>query len=908
MSIFWLLIIGIPAALFCLFVAVAIAAFSAARELKHLRLQMLDLKEQIKAIGANQRAAKSVHERPMEKSAAPVEAARLRSNPAPIFNPPAFAGPSAARVAIPVTPVRTVNEEARPAATSEPRSATGAERAERSIASRLAIWIGAVSIALGCIFLVKYSFDNGILRPPVRVGIGTLFGLALVFAGWILRRGASATAQGLGAAGVAAVYASLLAAADLYHFFSTPLSFVLLAIWTGVTIGLSLGMGPLVAVVGLLGGLLTPALLHARHAHSGPLFFYLLLLQLALLGLMRKRGWFPLAILAVVGANAWVWIWLLTETVDAWNGAALGLFVLVSTASLLLAGGTATTLAIGAEAENKRAVRPNGWMALSWIGVGFGIINASLIVHAAHFSGVQWMFMAILAAGAIIVGRLRQSMQLFPFLAAAAVYVMLFFWIHHAGSPTFAWWNEGVMFIHTHYAAGNVGQPEQYFWLGIFGLLFSVGGYICLWGAAEPLAWAGLSIAGAGASVLMTLWISHFANRPAWAAGAVGIAAGYAIGALAVHRLRRHVNNTPAVLGALAMGAAAFFALGLALYFHDWQLTVALAVEMLAMSFLWRVTGLSAMCRIIQILSLAVMMRLAINPAIFDYPISHSIVLNWIFAAYGGTAVLFILARQQLRKRPLVMVETQINISTVILVLMGATLLIRHGFHPLGWNRRAPGLVEFSIYADIVMIISMLAPVSGWPAKPTGRLLQMVGEFLATLGVAIAVVGTLVLANPLFVPHAVYGPWDAGVIVPVYLIPAGLAVVAGLLIVRHNEPRRGRVNLGGAFVIVFSAISYLVRGSFHPLGLNIGPTDNAELYTYSLVWAALGIALLLLAIRFKGVMLRYASLAVMLMTVGKVFLIDTSHLQNLLRVLSLVGLGLSLMVLGFLYQRFVFNK
>lgn len=143
---------------------------------------------------------------------------------------------------------------------------------------------------------------------------------------------------------------------------------------------------------------------------------------------------------------------------------------------------------------------------------------------------------------------------------------------------------------------------------------------------------------------------------------------------------------------------------------------------------------------------------------------------------------------------------------------------------------------------------------------------------------------------------------------PVYLIPAGLAVVAGLLIVRHNEPRRGRVNLGGAFVIVFSAISYLVRGSFHPLGLNIGPTDNAELYTYSLVWAALGIALLLLAIRFKGVMLRYASLAVMLMTVGKVFLIDTSHLQNLLRVLSLVGLGLSLMVLGFLYQRFVFNK
>lgn len=53
-------------------------------------------------------------------------------------------------------------------------------------------------------------------------------------------------------------------------------------------------------------------------------------------------------------------------------------------------------------------------------------------------------------------------------------------------------------------------------------------------------------------------------------------------------------------------------------------------------------------------------------------------------------------------------------------------------------------------------------------------------------------------------------------------------------------------------------------------------------------------------------MLRWASLAVMLLAVGKVFLLDTARLRDLYRVFSLLGLGLSLLLLAFLYQRFVF--
>ncbi len=43
-----------------------------------------------------------------------------------------------------------------------------------------------------------------------------------------------------------------------------------------------------------------------------------------------------------------------------------------------------------------------------------------------------------------------------------------------------------------------------------------------------------------------------------------------------------------------------------------------------------------------------------------------------------------------------------------------------------------------------------------------------------------------------------------------------------------------------------------------------------------------------------------------MMTVAKVFLIDMSELTGLYRVASFMGLGLILVGIGYLYQRFVF--
>ena len=53
--------------------------------------------------------------------------------------------------------------------------------------------------------------------------------------------------------------------------------------------------------------------------------------------------------------------------------------------------------------------------------------------------------------------------------------------------------------------------------------------------------------------------------------------------------------------------------------------------------------------------------------------------------------------------------------------------------------------------------------------------------------------------------------------------------------------------------------------------------------------------------------MRWLSLGLMVITLGKVFLHDLGELEDLYRVGSLVGLAVSLIIVSLVYQRFVFR-
>jgi uncharacterized membrane protein len=140
-----------------------------------------------------------------------------------------------------------------------------------------------------------------------------------------------------------------------------------------------------------------------------------------------------------------------------------------------------------------------------------------------------------------------------------------------------------------------------------------------------------------------------------------------------------------------------------------------------------------------------------------------------------------------------------------------------------------------------------------------------------------------------------------------YGLPAVLAITLALM-ARNTRPMPYRAVAAGAAVLL--ALAYLtleVMRLYHGERL-YGIVSEPEQYTFSAVWLAFGVVLLVVGLLIGSKPARLASAAVVLLTVGKVFLIDMAGLAGIWRALSFIGLGLVLVGIGYLYQRLLFPR
>lgn len=113
-----------------------------------------------------------------------------------------------------------------------------------------------------------------------------------------------------------------------------------------------------------------------------------------------------------------------------------------------------------------------------------------------------------------------------------------------------------------------------------------------------------------------------------------------------------------------------------------------------------------------------------------------------------------------------------------------------------------------------------------------------------------------------------------------------------------------------ALVVVFVWINLTIADWFSTgptLTLSFGETP-AQRLTVSIAWAVYALVLLGFGMARDSIGLRWLSLGFLLVTIGKVFLYDLGALRDLYRVASLAGLAVSLLLVSFLYQRFVFRR
>ena len=812
-------------------------------------------------------------------------------------------------------PPETAPPETAPPETVPPETGPGRPQGglEESLTSRWLVWLGAVTIALGSIFLVKYAIERGWLGPAVRVALGFAFGVVLLLAGeWLrqrpLQRAIAAirpnyVPPAITSAGLFSAFASVYAAFQLYHLIGPVTAFLALAALAALGIALSILQGGMVAMLGLLGGFVTPWLVPAEQPSAWGLFAYLLFIVVAALAVVRTMAWWWLGWAALAGAALWTLLWFAGLWAPS-DADPIGLFlILLYGLFLLVRHGRGATIEL--VTWRKGLVGLPAPEVLAW---GAALAVAGLVfvlMRMDAYGATSWLVLAAFAVSTMIVGY-REAVfdALVPIAALLAVAVMAVWHlpaIIDAGAPLYT--IAGRPYGH---APGPIVPPAlaPFVWVSLVAAaLFGLGGFVALWRVRRPGLWALVSTATPLALIAVAYWrVTAFAVDLKWSAAALALA-GAGLAAAAVVRRRDRGGRLDLVLGTYAAATVAATSFAATMALEQAWLTVALALQLPALAWIHGRLGIPQLRPVAAFIAGVVLVRLVFNVHIVDYPVGDLVAANWVLYGYGVPTLAFFFAARGFRRRGDDLLVTVLEGGCLVF----ATLLVSFEIRTLVEGRLdSPdyGLLEQSL--NSVAWLSMAYLVWIYAQRDPRPVLVCGWRILAGLGAVQVVLLQLLATNPLWSGAAVGEFPVVNLLFIAYAVPALFAYRFAEILRAEGRLRLARAGGILCLVLVWTYLSLEVRRAFQGPILTLGPLGDAELYVYSAVWLGLALGLLGIGILREVASLRYASLALLMMTVAKVFLVDMSELTGLYRVASFMGLGLILIGIGYLYQRFVF--
>ena len=828
---------------------------------------------------------------------------REQPTAAPETTPAEVAAPSKPSV----TPAEeTAEDSAAATGTASPDEAGAAAREktsaalERQFGARLPVWIGGIAIALSGLFLVKYSIDHNLMTPLVRVFLGGLMGGALLYgANWVHQRPSFANgvriAQALTGAGIVTLYVSCYAATRLYQIIPGFLGFAGMAAITAASLVLALRHGAPIAVFGLVGGFTTPALLGAESPSALTLFMYLYCVFGGLMIIIRRRNWWALSLPTIVGAWLWVLCWIYGGSYSQGDSVWLALFLLAVSATMLI--NSRSKLEEAAEAGSAEALKPAS--LLNYIGLGGAVLLMGVVTAEANFGFHEWALFGLLAVGGIGLAYFNDRLYFFvPWMSMAVNAVTLALW---DATQTKA------LLLTT----------------GVFASIYMAAGYLIMWSSRTPSLWAGLTCATGIGYYLLAYFKLRLADVSSpylfWGALALALAAGAIYTVRRLMQAYRHEAHKNSLLGIFAATATAFISIGLTIELDRDFLPVALALEILALCFIGRRVRIEAFRHISMALGLAflllmlpqlfLLLHLAQSAMIGQAPHLSDIpaIVKWPLFQLGLPALMFLGSSHLLRLDADGKLVRAFEVAALLLLSLTAYYVIKHMFHPDQEILAVKaGFHERGVITNVFFLCGLACFVIG--RKFRRLVFSWSGVTLCAMALWRIAWFDLLLYNPLWSHQQIQG-WP---LLNSLLLPFGLPLLYTWLAARelslfNKQDWSKHLTRATLLPLLFMLVSFNVRHLFQGEYLDGDITTNAEVYSYSAAWLLLGLGLLFAGAMRRDRALRYASLAVIVLVVTKVFLYDAPVLEGLFRVFSFLGLGLSLIGISWFYTRFVFG-
>lgn len=748
------------------------------------------------------------------------------------------------------------------------------------LSSHSLLWFGGFVLALGGIFLARYAIEAGLISPQARVIAGFLVGVALFAVAELLYRNperfniqSTHISAALASAGTITCFSMLVVASRYYHLLSPTPAFSLMALVSLIATFAALRFGPIVATIGIIGSYSVPLFFSDQSFNALEILSYMAFISVSALYVARQvaRQW--LWWLSVVGHFSWFLLAVILSAIDD-----IGILLCFSVASLylyplsgvlgwrLITGEQSPLSALTLLKQDKDlltlllSVLPLwGFFVLN----GFNpslllctlvIVSLLLLAPLKHASFDSWPILGLLLIIATLLLQVPATeyaderfiyggLHLYSQLASLALFIYaLLMQFYRPRRPAFS-----LLFV--------VTTPS------LFGLTYVFSPEQAQFG-------------------MYAMWATQLTL--------------YAFVALQI--TRRH--NSPRVRMAGWLLAHGLVALILTLLLEAGSLSLALSAQLVLLGLARQRYQYAAPDWVVKIALTILLLRLTLAPWVVPYATETLWGIHWSLIIYP-LCLAFIYYATRLFSDPELktwLSGSQLHIIALFITTETSYQLVGHypDFLRLTFEECVLLGMNWLIIAIVYLYRSTLTP------KPNKLYLFAAGILFA--GSGLMHTELLTALNPFFSRQSLGPWWGINWLLPLWLIPALLLT----LMISHRlicgKPKILALALSCLFMVLFinASIRYGFHDSYITLSLGI---EQTELYTYSLVWLMIAVAAITYAHLNNQPLVHKMGFTLISLVVLKAFLIDMSQLAGLYRALSFLGLGLSLVAIGWLFQR-----
>lgn len=791
------------------------------------------------------------------------------------------------------------------------------------VRDNLLIMVGGIAITVGVIFLINYTIAQGLLGPVARCILGAVAGLGLIGLGEAVLRSRQGWANGLPTAAPLVLYATgflalfgiTLVATTALGLLPLTLGFALMGLISWIALLTWERMGPVMAALGLVGAFIVPMLVNTGSNDFVGLFIYLAIPAVTGLVLARRQDWSRPAVMIGLGTIGLSLFWIFTAFElmpadgSAWNPLSPVVFAL--TLSLFTIAIVETNSGpVFCLRRSFLNLRPS---LIAVLATGGSLILLALSAFDANAAtGAHLLALAILTIIAFMLMDRASVYQLLPVSGLVAVLLLLNFAPLEYFSDQSLFQPNGE--FTRDFASAFVPSPlSSQAWLILLSAL-GFAGLTLIYAIRTSLrlpehlrgpviGWATLVMTAAPLT-LAFLRLTDAGHQVAW-----GMIAGLI--ALIFLWLAQANRMTTHRLAAYSLGALTFLGAAAAVALTQRGLSLIVSLEVLAVCWLMVRFNLKPL-RWVLVLASLVMLWLTFTGRnenfLSDEPALADILLNYLMPA-----IVLLLAGWLTR--------TQENRALAFLHVITPVVASAAGFTLIFWfvttvldDAGFSGAAGFGGWATMLLTVGVLTARTSRFVSPValGRTaIAFLG--LGWLFTAIVVGG---LVNDGAVWAALTGerpgiiPLDEGIMTVLvsglflFALPSALLWRALPHATDLLPKHEGKITIAVWALVGWLGLSFvnaLIAGTYISRGAQT--LSQPELYTYSVVWLALGAGLLLYSIRISRRLLSHVAFAIIYLVVAKVFLMDASGLEGLLRITSFFGLGLALVGLGLLQRR-----